>query len=141
MEEIWSQQGSGSGEVTQLVIDRCILGPVRIRNNGEVESLTMTNSIVQAISLCPTDPSPAVPLQPDSKGLALAFTTGVTILSRCTILGPAYLHELVASECILDDLVVVENSQSGWIRFTAWSEGSVVPRRYQSVMVQTGRSI
>ncbi len=125
------------GEVTQLVIDRCILGPVRIRNNGEVESLTMTNSIVQAISLCPTDPSPAVPLQPDSKGLALAFTTGVTNLSRCTILGPAYLHELVASECILDDLVVVENSQSGCIRFTAWSEGSVVPRRYQSVMVQT----
>ena len=122
------------GEINQLVIDRCILGPVRIRNNGEVETLTMTNTIVQAI---PTSSgAPTSTPGPNSEDLALAFTIGVTNLSRCTILGPAYLHQLNTSECILDDLVVVENNQIGCVRFSAWSEGSVIPRQYQSVMIQ-----
>jgi hypothetical protein len=67
--------------------------------------------------------------------LTLAFTSGLANLSRCTLLGPAYLHRLEASECILDDLVTVENTQDGCVRFTAWAAGSVIPRQYESVQI------
>jgi len=123
------------GEVIQLNIDRCILGPVRTRKGGEVETLTMTNSIVQAISTqAPNSPtqSPSAPDQPD---LTLSFTTGLTNLSRCTLLGASHLHKLEGSECIFDDVMVVENSQNGCVRFSVWSMGSVIPRQYQSVEV------
>jgi hypothetical protein len=67
--------------------------------------------------------------------LAIAATTGTTVLERCTVLGPAALHRLEASECILDDRVVVEDVQHGCVRFSAWATGSVLPRRYESVEV------
>jgi len=115
------------GEVEQLLIDRSILGPIRTRgNDGEVETLTITNSIVQAI---PTGNSP---------DLALAFDNGLANLSRCTVIGPAYVHRLEASECILDNLVTVENTQDGCIRFSATAQGSVIPRQYESVQIQPG---
>jgi hypothetical protein len=73
--------------------------------------------------------------------LALAFDNGVANLSRCTLLGPAYLHRLEASECILDDLFIVENTQDGCVRFTAWASGSVLPRKYESVTIPPGASL
>jgi len=70
--------------------------------------------------------------------LTLAFDNGIANLSRCTLLGPAYVHRLEASECILDDIVVVENTQDGCVRFSAWSAGSVIPRQYESVQIPAG---
>jgi hypothetical protein len=40
---------------------------------------------------------------------------------------------LNASECLLDDIVIVDNQQSGCVRFTRYELGSVLPRRYQCV--------
>ena len=37
-------------EIQTLTIDRCILGPIRARGNGEIETLKITSSIVQAIA-------------------------------------------------------------------------------------------
>jgi hypothetical protein len=230
-------------EIQDLTIDRCILGPVRTRGNGEIETLTITNSIVQAIATSNSpllsvgalkdpiglavrlqgrhDPissfvwdhlspstqsaaqvsSDAIPsaallnglvndlnsliagpsiYAPDRFDLArltaetqtliaksasgadllrlnrllleqaypialadltLAFDNGLASLSRCTLLGPAYLHRLEASECILDDLVLVENTQDGCVRFTAWASGSVLPRKYESVAIPAGASL
>jgi len=71
----------------------------------------------------------------DLADLTLSFTNGLVNLSRCTVLGPAYLHRLEASECILDDVVLVENSQDGCVRFTAWATGSVIPRQYESLQI------
>jgi hypothetical protein len=225
-------------EVRQLIVDRSILGPVRTRVAGEIENLTLTNSIVQAIPTSPTgllssksvkdgqrlvahlrngndplslflrnqlpvstqellqaqagkpvaapviaalvadlnallarpalifDPvkfpvaglNPALrnaaaqassgtqllPLNrqlleaayaPELADLALSFTNGVVSLSRCTVLGPAYVHRLEASECILHDVVTVENTQNGCVRFSAWASGSVIPRQYESVQI------
>lgn len=226
------------GEVRELNIDRCILGPIRTRNQGEIETLTITNSIVQSIPtsnsplLVPGDvkdpsgliirlqrrhdpiseflwtqltpatqtlvnsasgtvPTPTVisnlvndlntvisgssiydsgrfnlvALTPDVQqlivanptggdllrlnrlllerayplalaDLALALDNGLVNLSRCTVLGPAHVHRLEASECILDNIFVVENTQDGCVRFSAWSTGSVIPRQYESVEVQ-----
>jgi hypothetical protein len=66
---------------------------------------------------------------------ALAFANSTVSLSRCTVLGRMFVHRLEASECILDDFGVVEDTQHGCVRFTAWAEGSVLPRQFESVEV------
>jgi hypothetical protein len=228
------------GEVQNLIVDRCILGPVRTRNSGEVETLTISNSILQAI---PTSISPL--LSPgdlrDPKGLilrlktrkdpismfvwtqlsgatagliasygggsppadviedllddlnamiagpsiydaaifetvdltpqtlqllasnptggelltlnrllleqaypialadlAIAFDDGLVEISRSTVIGPGYVHRIEASECILDEIFIVENTQDGCLRFSAYSQGSVVPRQYECVQISPG---
>jgi len=228
-------------EIQQLTIDRSILGPIRTRSGGQLETLTMTNSVAQAIPtsdsnlfraadikdaaglamrlqnrhdslssflyaqlpsatqallaaytgpLAPpqalvealaqglnaivegpliydparfalVDLTPAVEQQLagtpagaqlqalnralldlayaiELADLTLAFDDGIVNLSDCTLLGPAYVHQLEASECILDDIVMVENAQNGCVRFSAWSTGSVIPRQYQSVQIAAG---
>jgi len=40
---------SEGGAIGQLLVDRCILGPVRTRFGGSVETLTITDSIVQGL--------------------------------------------------------------------------------------------
>lgn len=66
---------------------------------------------------------------------AIAVHEGEARLERCTLLGPANLHRLEASECVLDDVVQVEDAQHGCVRFSAWSTGSVLPRQYESVEI------
>ena len=228
--------------IRELKIDRCITGPIRTRGDGEIEKLTITDSIVQAIRTddsslfeaadlkgpdrlasllrdatdLSTDllsnylkgkfskdtqdmlntydsrqlPSPelqqallkelndllkgpslydvdrfkpvnlssatlewtrqnlhgddlvrlnrwllqeAYPSALADKDSAIALESGEVDLTRCTVLGPAYLHRLNASECILDDVVLVEDTQHGCVRFSAWTSSSVLPRHYESV--------
>ncbi len=66
---------------------------------------------------------------------ALALAAGEADLSRCTVLGRLFVHRLQASECILDEFGVVDDSQHGCVRFTAWAQGSVLPRQYESVRI------
>jgi hypothetical protein len=66
---------------------------------------------------------------------ALAFDEGLVTLSRCTVLGRIAVHQLEASECILWDLAAVDNAQSGCVRFSAWADGSLLPRKFESVRV------
>ena len=72
---------------------------------------------------------------------ALALASGEVDLSRCTVLGRLVVHRLEASECILDDFSVVEDTQYGCVRFSAWPEGSVLPRQYESAQVPERSSI
>jgi hypothetical protein len=44
-----SPPGSGGGAIRQLLVDHSIIGPIRTRYGGSVETLTITDSIVQAI--------------------------------------------------------------------------------------------
>jgi hypothetical protein len=108
--------------VRQLNVDRCILGPIQTRAAGEIETLTVSDSILQALGA----------------EQAISMATGVTRLSRCTVLGPATLDRLYASECILNDVVKVADTQDGCIRFSAWATGSVIPRKYESVEIAPG---
>jgi hypothetical protein len=66
---------------------------------------------------------------------ALAFDDGLVNLSRCTLLGRIAVHQLEASECILWDLAEVDNAQNGCVRFSAWADGSVLPRKFESVRI------
>lgn len=115
-------------QITNLVIDRCILGPIATRTTiatglkGEIQTLAVTDSIVQALGA----------------DQAVNLTDGQVQLSRCSIMGKAVMHRLYASECILDDTVTVENLQDGCVRFSAWSTGSVLPRQYESVEIAPG---
>ena len=73
---------------------------------------------------------------------ALAADAGVTELTRCTVLGPAYVHRLECSESILyDNIVRVQNMQDGCVRFSAWSTDSALPRRYESVEIRAGAPV
>jgi hypothetical protein len=67
---------------------------------------------------------------------ALAFADGSLVLSRCTVLGRIAAHRLQASECILHELTVVDDAQDGCVRFSAWGQGSQLPRQYESVTVR-----
>ena len=237
------------GTVGSLTVERCITGPIRTRNGGQVQSLTVTDSIIQAIPtarapqfqvgdvkdpgltqpskangtglvnrlLAPDDPvalllrsrSPALvtalaaasppvlqtvlnalnsllqgrslydrtafqnvrlsaatqqllaqvksPVAPaplllnrqlledayplELADAALAFTDGDVNLSRCTVLGRAAVHRLEASECILRDLVLVDDAQHGCVRFSAWPDGSIVPRQFESVAISQGATL
>jgi hypothetical protein len=66
---------------------------------------------------------------------ALGLGVGEADLSRCTVLGRMFVHRLEASECILDEFSVVDDTQHGCVRFSAWAEGSVLPRQYESVEI------
>jgi hypothetical protein len=66
---------------------------------------------------------------------ALAFADGALVLDRCTIMGRIIAHRLEASECILQDLAEIDDTQNGCVRFTAWADGSVLPRKYESVRI------
>jgi hypothetical protein len=66
---------------------------------------------------------------------ALAFADGAVALSRCTILGRVVVHRLQASECILQGLAEIDDTQDGCVRFSAWSDGSILPRQFESVRI------
>jgi hypothetical protein len=108
--------------ITTVTVARCILGPLRTLDGGTVETLNISESIVQAI--------PA-----NDSGNALDLSDGTTNLSRCTILGAAALHRADVSECILHGLVAVDDAQHGCVRFSAWTDGGVLPRKYESVRI------
>ncbi len=118
------------GTVRHLTLDRCITGPIRLRPpagaTAVVEDLTATDSIIQA----------ALPADD-----ALALDEGAVTLTRCTVLGAAQVHRLSASDCVLDGVVTVADPQHGCVRFTAWAEGSQLPRPYRSVAVAAGRPL
>jgi hypothetical protein len=120
-----------------------ILGGASIYNSNRFDGVPLAPSLVELANSAPTGADllrlnrllleAAYPVE--LADLALGLTSGQTRLSRTTVLGPAALHRLYASECILDDVIFVENDQDGCVRFTAWSTGSVLPRKYESVEI------
>jgi hypothetical protein len=80
----------------------------------------------------------------DLADATLAFTEGEVDLARCTVLGRIAAHRLSASECLLTGLIVVDDSQHGCLRYSAWADGnfgsvgSVVPRQFECVRIAEG---
>jgi hypothetical protein len=66
---------------------------------------------------------------------AIALRAGLTRVERSTVLGATYVHRLECSESILDDVALVDDTQHGCVRFSAWSTASLLPRKYESVRV------
>jgi hypothetical protein len=113
---------------------RCISGGVRL--GAGVSRLTIADSIVDqrgglAIAGLAAPGSSAVVSSPP-RAPSGPFASLVH-LERVTVWGQVRCDVLEASECLLDDLVVVEDQQTGCIRFTRYELGSVLPRRFQTV--------
>jgi hypothetical protein len=211
------------GAISQLLIDNCILGPVRTRNGGAVETTTISDTIIQGIApasgdsdlqledvydpallaqaLDSADPvsellssppggsfagastaeilallnqviqsgasiySPSafagVPLPAEVSELleewwvpevaalnralleavypvalspaALALAQGTVALTGVTVMGRAFVHRLQASDSLLGDFTVADDTQDGCVRFSAVCTASSVPRQYRSV--------
>jgi hypothetical protein len=115
---LWVEASIGT-----LRLERSITGPIRTRNGGAIERLTATDSIIQAIPTGATD------------DYALETEAGTVALARCTVLGRAAVHRLEASESILDEPAIAEDTQHGCVRFTAYAQGSEVHAPYRSVAV------
>jgi hypothetical protein len=114
---------------------RCITGGLRL--GPGVSQLTVADSIIDrqggfAITGLVTVGSP--PRFPSPPRLESLNPPAASVqLERVTVLGRISCEVLNASECLLDDIVIVDNQQSGCVRFTRYELGSVLPRRYQCV--------
>jgi hypothetical protein len=110
---------------------RCITGGLRLA--AGVAHLTVADSIVDqqrglAIGGLGRPGGP-----PESGSPPTDTAASLVQLERVTVLGRIRCDVLNASECLLDELVLVEDQQAGCIRFTRYELGSILPRRYQSV--------
>ena len=241
-----------SAQIGQLLVDHCILGPVRTRSGGSVGTLTVTDSIVQGLRATggtsftdadvfdprllarglaagrgsPADPvsealldamSPAAaaavltyagrssPGQPGatfpldglnalvdgpslypaagfttvslSAGVlalaaqaeagtiepgrlqwlnralieesfpvalgvaALAVADAAVRLTRVTVLGRIAAHRLSASDSILAGFAAVDDVQDGCVRFSAYTDGSAIPRQYACAAIAPGAPV
>jgi hypothetical protein len=106
---------------------RCITGGVYTA--AGISQLTIADSIVDAqgtlaIGGAPPTGGAAASSQPAAQGVQL---------ERVTVLGWVRCVILTASECLLDELAIVDDQQAGCIRFSRYELGSVLPRRYQCV--------
>jgi len=86
------------GTVTNLYLERCITGPIRIANGGALEQMTATDSIIQSI---PTPPvvigGQAGPLPVlDGASLARALKQGKTPLAKNLVAGSKALETELA---------------------------------------------
>jgi hypothetical protein len=113
-----------TGTVRSLVIDRCVLGPVTV--TGSVETVTLTDSIVQAVS--------------PAEG-ALSIATGMTNIARCTVLGSATLRAVEASDAIFYGALNVADDQQGCVRYSAVTTGSALPNQYACVELDPGQPL
>ena len=136
----WSLRASDSDLNNQAVylLCRTITGGLRI--GAGIDRLIVADSIVDqrdsiAIGELPFVVSPPAEsiVSPPLNLPSTRTTSNVLQLERVTVLGRIACDVLQASECLLNDLVVVDDQQSGCIRFSRWERGSVLPRRFQCV--------
>jgi hypothetical protein len=112
-----------TGTVRRLSIERCITGPVVV--TGYVEQVRFTDSILQVVA--PHE--------------AIAIPAGITTIDRCTIMGKAEFRELEASNALFHGVVTVADNQQGCIRFSAFTKGSRLPRRYRCAEMDAEQNI
>lgn len=105
------------GTIEQLIIDASITGPIITRDNGQIETLLIQNSIVQ--SLIPSEP-------------ALNIKNGLVITRRVSLFGNVQVHRLQASETLITGKAQVTDNQRGCFRFSAAWNNSYLPRPYES---------
>jgi len=101
-------------------LSRCVTGGISIGQG--VGQLTVADSIVDQQS----------GLAIAGSGQSAAAARSVQ-LERVTVLGSILCDVLNASECLLDDIAIVNDQQSGCVRFTRFEMGSILPRRYRCI--------
>jgi hypothetical protein len=72
---------------------------------------------------------------------ALAVADATVTLDRVTVLGRTAVHQLSACDSILRDFAAVDDTQDGGVRFSAYADGSAIPRPYESAVIPAGAPI
>ena len=111
------------GFVETLVIDHCVMGPIRLEGTGGIETLVISDSIVQSTRAGVN---------------ALELANGLVDMARVTIAGRVDLLRLYATDCLIAGVVDVTDTQTGCFRFSAAAPGSRVPHPYESFELQPG---
>jgi hypothetical protein len=93
--------------VQNLCIESSIVGPIHTQGTGIIETLSITNSIVQS-----TDPATT----------AIVMAEGKLYLERVTVFGSIDIHWLYATEAIITGDVDTTDTQHGCFRFSAASK-------------------
>jgi hypothetical protein len=106
------------GAVEDLVVERSILGPVRVSVTGSVTTLHISDSVVQSEGSGATG--------------AVWLPASRAVLSRVTVFGTVAVEWLYASEALITGLAEVVNTQDGCFRFSAARIESRVPHPYES---------
>ncbi|MCW3097921.1 MAG: hypothetical protein JWL77_3539 [Chthonomonadaceae bacterium] len=99
------------GEVGALRLERCLLGPIRVGEGGDIETLTLQDCVVQALDDAP----------------AIAQMSGALRLQNCTVLGRICAHRIYGEGCLCDDIVEVRDRQQGYLQYSALPPGSRAP--------------
>jgi len=116
------------GQISHLLIDCCITGPIWETNNdpalcnpGQIE---ICDSIIQSI----------LPGQP-----AIQTRLAHVALTRCTIFGRVEVARLYASNSIIRGRTRTTDSQHGCFRYSATGRaGAVLPPQFESFVPDTG---
>ncbi len=72
---------------------------------------------------------------------AIALAEGELWLAGVTTIGRCFVHRLQASDSLLSDFTVAQDTQDGCVRFSAVSVSSSVPRQYCSVTIETDAAL
>jgi len=115
--------------VQNLCIESSIIGPVYTKGAGIIETLSISDSIVQSVD-------PAIP--------AIMMAEGKLYLERVTIFGSLDIHWLYATEAIVTGDVDTTDTQHGCFRFSAASknkpgnplEPNRLPHPYESFLFE-----
>ncbi len=107
------------GFVENLCIESCITGPIKLQSTGNIEELSISDSIVQSV---------------DATVKAIDLHQGKTVISGTTIFGKVDVHRLEASEVIITGIADVTDTQNGCFRFSAAPALSRLPRPYESFL-------
>lgn len=126
--------GAGPNAIELLEIESSVLGPIRTRSGGAVETLAISDSIVQAVPAAAPAPSTPPPA-------AIALDAGTVTLARVTVIGALAVHRLAADDCILAGPVTVQDAQAGALRHCAAPTGSVTPRQFSCAQTAPGGSL
>lgn len=119
-----------SGQSCAILLCRCIAGVLCL--GAAVDSLVVADSILDAGGGFAIVGTEGLGSPPFSAPWPTATPASVQ-LERVTVLGRVFCNSLSASESLLDGIAIVEDQQSGCIRFSRTETGSILPRRYRCV--------
>jgi hypothetical protein len=119
----------GSGAA--WLISRTIAGGLRA--GPGVGQLTVSDSIVDQKNGSAIAGLAALTSPPAVLGLQSDSAAKIVQLERVTVFGTIACEVLRASECLFNDIALIQDQQSGCVRFTRFEKGSVLPRRFQCI--------
>jgi hypothetical protein len=104
---------------------------------AQAEAGTIEPGLVPVLNRALIEESFPVALGP----AALAVADATVVLARVTLLGRLAVHRLSASDSILAEFAAVDDVQDGYVRYSAYADGSVIPRPYASAIIAPGAAV